>query len=413
MAMDILPRSAEGRLKQLLAIFPAVALTGPRQSGKSTLLKTAFQAGRSYVNFDDPLIREDFNDDPRAFISRIRGGAIIDEAQKAPEIFEYLKMEIDSDRSYGRFILTGSSQFSFIRGVTESLAGRIGSLGLFLFEWKERRDYGTPQDAMLLGGYPELVLRDGRGAADWFSAYVETYVERDARSIREIGNLRDFARCVGLLAARTAQELNMSVVARDLGVSEKTVQSWISVLEASFILFLVPAWHRNYGKRIIKRPKLYFWDTGLASHLTGLRTWEALDKGPLAGPLFENWIASETLKSIAHAGSGKRLHWMRANGGLEIDFILEDIEGKRVTFIEVKRNESRKPAMCANLRRVLADHDGDSASRALEAEGLLVYRGASESLSERIRAVNYLEFVGTVARDAEKPTSRSSPELSG
>ncbi len=326
-------------------------------------------------------------------MSRLRGGAVIDEAQKAPEIFEYLKMEIDADRSYGRFILTGSSQFSFVRGITESLAGRIGSLRLFPFEWKERSDYGPPQEAILNGGYPELVLRAGRGAADWFSAYVETYVERDVRSLVQVGNLRDFTRLIGLLAARTAQELNMSVVARELGISEKTVQSWISVLEASFILFLVPAWHRNYGKRIIKRPKLYFWDTGLAAHLAGLRDWEALDKGPLAGPLFENWIASETLKTAAHSGSEIRLHWMRSNGGLEIDFILEDIEGRRVTFIEVKRNESRKPSMYSNLRRALSDHESDPGSRGLEAEGVLVYRGVSEPLGERLRAMNYLEFV--------------------
>ncbi|PKL08788.1 MAG: AAA family ATPase [Spirochaetae bacterium HGW-Spirochaetae-7] len=388
-------RRLEARISGLLSKFPAIAVTGPRQSGKSTMLRKSFSEGRVWINFDDPTLRGDFHDDPRAFMARMRNGAVIDEAQKVPEIFEYLKMEIDDDRTPGRFILTGSSQFGLTRGMSESLAGRIAPARLLPFEWTERETLGTPRDAMLYGNYPEIVLGGGDLGRDWFPAYMDTYLMRDVRSVRNIGNERDFLRCIQLLAGRCAQELNMSVYARELGVSEKTIQAWLSVLEAGYIIFLVPAYHQNYGKRIIKRPKLYFWDTGLVNNLAGVMSVDQLEKGPLAGPVFENYIASEMYKAIAHAGTHGRLYWFRSGGGLEVDFIHEDHARGRLDFIEVKRGTTPRIQMFAGLKRILADHKALDGAIRLDARGILVYQGETVAMGEDLLAVNYLEFFRT------------------
>ncbi len=390
-----IPRRLEARISGLLSRFPAIAITGPRQSGKSTMLRTSFSEGRLWVSFDDPTLRGDFQDDPRAFMARMRNGAVIDEAQKVPAVFEYLKMEIDDDGTPGRFILTGSSQFGLTRGMSESLAGRIAPVRLLPFEWTERESIGSPLDAMLYGNYPEIVLGvDGLGR-DWFPAYLDTYLMRDVRSVRNIGNERDFLRFIQLLAGRCAQELNMSVYARELGVSEKTIQAWISVLEAGYIIFLLPSYHQNYGKRIIKRPKLYFWDTGLVNSLAGVMSVDQLEKGPLAGPVFENYIASEMSKAIAHTGSQGHLYWYRSGGGLEVDFIHEDHARGRLDFIEVKRGATPKSQLFAGLKRIIAEQSALDGAMRMNTRGILVYQGETVSMGAKLEAVHYLEFLRT------------------
>jgi len=296
--MRYLSRKIEQTIKHYTSIFPAVAVTGPRQSGKSTLLREIFGKKYTYVTFDDPIVVEQFLSDPKGFMAEYNNKIIYDEAQKVPDLFHYLKIEIDNDRNnYGKFLLTGSSQFAFTKNITETLAGRIGMLALLPFQ-KQEIPQKQQHNQILLGGYPELVNRNYKNTKEWYSAYLSNYLERDVRSLSNIGNMRDFQRLISLLASRTAQELNMSKLAREIGVNIKTIQNWISVLQASYIIFLLPPYHRNLGKRIVKRPKLYFYDTGLLCYLAGIRNIEILEKGPLQGEIFETYIVSEIMKSV-------------------------------------------------------------------------------------------------------------------
>jgi hypothetical protein len=229
-----------------------------------------------------------------------------------------------------------------VKGVVESLAGRCGGLSLLPFQEAECPD-SRWEEMELCGSYPELVTRNYAGSSDWYDAYILSYIERDIRSLLEIEKLRDFRVVLGLLAARLGQELNLSTVAREAGVTEKTVSSWVSVLEASYLIFLLQPFHRNLGKRLVKRPKLYFWDTGLACRLTGIGTREHLEKGPLSGAMFENYAVAELAKDIAHRGLDTRLYYYRSNSGIEADFVLEDRSGRRLIFGEVKRRLSVRP----------------------------------------------------------------------
>jgi uncharacterized protein len=373
--MKYVPRLAEAGLRKLAGLFPAVAVTGPRQSGKTTLLRHAFP-DYGYRSFDLPEDRAFFADDPRGFVAALPNRVVLDEVQKAPAIFDYLKAEIDRVRVPGQFLLTGSAQFSMVKGITESLAGRCGFLSLLPFQHEEHPK-STWKAMELGGGYPEVLLRAHKGAREWYDAYLTTYLERDLRSLLDIGKLRDFRVVLGLLAARTAQELNLSSIAREAAVSEKTVAAWVSVLEASYIVLPIPSFHRNLGKRLVKRPKLYFWDTGLACHLTGVRSREILERGPMAGALFENYVMAEIAKDAAHRCLDRKLFYFRTNAGLEADFVLEDRESRQIIFGEVKRRLTVRPEDVRNLR-VLRE-----ASRPLQREGwsiesLLVNAGTSE-----------------------------------
>ena len=362
--MKYVPRVAESRLRRLAGLFPAVAVTGPRQSGKTTLLRHAFPQ-YAFRSFDLPEERAFFEDDPRGFVSALPRHVILDEVQRVPPIFDYLKAEIDRRRDPGQFLLSGSARFSMVKGIAESLAGRCGFLTLLPFQRSEHP--ATGWKAMELGGgYPEVLLRGHRGTREWYGAYLETYLERDLRSLLDIGKLRDFRIVLGLLAARTAQELNLSAVARQAGVTEKTVAAWVSVLEASYLVIPVPCFHRNFGKRLVKRSKLYFWDTGLACHLTGVRSRELLERGPLAGALFENFVVAEIAKDTAHRGLDQKLFHARTNTGVEADFVLEDLERRRIVFGEVKRRRTVRPDDARNLRALR------EASRDMQREGWAV-----------------------------------------
>ena len=354
-------RLIEPVLSELLAQFPAVAVTGPRQSGKSTLLQHHLRDYR-YLTLDDPVLREQALLDPNLFLDSAGDRTIIDEIQYAPGLLPYVKMRIDRDRQRrGRFVLTGSQQFQLIRGLGESLAGRVALLELLPFSVAEkglspgaaalgRTDSDWFVDACLRGSYPELAVAPEIDSRRWYAAYVQTYLERDIRTIYDVGNLRDFQRCTQLLAARCGQVLHMSSLAGAIGVSVKTVKRWISILEACRILFLLPPYYNNLGKRITKAPKIYFTDCALVCYLTGVRTAETLMQGPLAGVLFENFCIQETLKVCFAAGRAARLYYLRTQNQLEVDLLVET-EGRDLYPFEIKLSKTARPAMASALER--------------------------------------------------------------
>ena len=378
-------RQIEKSLQEYLKIFPAVSLTGPRQSGKSTTLREMFGGRYTYVTFDDPLTLDHLAQDPKSFIRQYGDRVIFDEAQKAPVLFNYLKMAIDDDRrNYYKFILTGSSQFALVRQITETLAGRIGALSLLPLQMYELPKVWR-KDQILKGSYPELVHLKYENTGQWYGAYVNNYIERDVRNIANIGNLSDFQRLIKLLAARVSQELNVSSLANDIGVTARTVQNWISILEASYIVFLVPSYHKNLGKRVVKRPKLYFYDTGLVCYFTGIEEESVLRKGPLDGPVFENYIAAEIKKWILHHGLKDQLLYFRTNLGIEVDLIIEDPARNALRLIEVKSTETPRPEMFTHILKV-----GGLKGRS---ENFLIYRGKTiPDYREGCRCLNYFEL---------------------
>ena len=356
--MKYVPRDIEEKLLGLLQAFPCLVLTGPRQTGKSTLL-THLLPDYRYVTLDDPLQREQALSDPRFFLDSLGERAIIDEIQYAPSLLSYVKMIVDSNRDQrGLFVFTGSQQFAMIRNLGETLAGRIALLELLPFGIAEkRRALDLPDTlsafahAALTGSYPEPALYPMADIHAWYSSYLQTYLERDIRTIYNIGNLRDFQRFLQLLAARCAQQLNLSEYSRELGVAVPTIKNWLSILEASRIVYLLPPYHANLGKRIVKAPKLYFLDIGLVAHLTGIRGRELLLKGPLAGPLFENFCIQETVKIYLHRGERPPLFYLRTAAGLEVDLLVERTFGK-VVPVEIKLNKTPSASLASSLTEV-------------------------------------------------------------
>lgn len=355
--MKYLHRIIEGRLLELSKKFPSLAVTGPRQSGKSTLLKNTFP-GYKYVTLDDPVIREQAISDPRFFLDSIGKKVIIDEIQLAPGLLSYIKMEIDNNRQKkGIYIFTGSQQFSMIKDLGDSLAGRIALVDLLPFsveEIKRSKDMKTTLDcfvhAALTGSFPELVTDPSTSPGSWYGSYIQTYLERDVRSIYNIGNLRDFQRFLHLLATRCAQILNLSEFANDLGVSVPTVKNWLSILDACRIIYLLPPYYNNLGKRIIKSPKVYFLDIGMVCYLTGIKDREHLLKGPMAGALFENFCVQETVKYFFNAGIRPGLYYLRTSNNLEVDMLIE-LPSRSILPVEVKLNKTPSPAMGTNISR--------------------------------------------------------------
>lgn len=388
--MKYLPRNIEQTINKYLALFPVVAITGPRQSGKSTMLKQTWGDKYTYITFDDPLVVERFTIDPKGFINEYKSRVIFDEAQKVPELFHYLKMEVDNARDdYGKFIMTGSCQFTFVKKITETLAGRIGMLTLLPFQ-KQEIPKNLQELQILAGSYPELITRGYTNIREWYASYLRNYLERDVRSLANIGNLQDFQRLISLLAARTAQELNVSTLSREIGISVRTIQNWISVLQASYIIFLIPSYHRNLGKRIVKRPKLYFYDTGLVCYLTGIRDMEMLEKGPLQGEIFETYVISEMVKAIMHKDKDTALYYFRDNLGLEVDLIIEDRAHKKISFLEIKNSQTAHPRMAQPLRLLMEKEQ----NRLMEVDGFILYRGkTSNRIFENITYINYDTFL--------------------
>lgn len=341
-------RLLEKNLKEAIRYFPAVFVGGPRRSGKTTLVKKILKNYR-YVLLDELDIRAFANDDPKGFLDVYSPPVIIDEIQNAPHLLSYIKARIDNYSKAGQWIITGSQQWSLMKGISETLAGRIAILHLYPFTLTEilKIRKNQPSDLMQLinyfqketkipstnltvekwilnGGYPEIVFgKKNLIKRMWFSSYLQTYIDRDIRgNIREI-NLRDFERFIRLLAARTSQQINASNLAGEVGVTVPTIKSWLTLLEASGIIFFLMPYYKNFGKRIIKMPKCYFMDTGLVCYLTGVSDLNSLLYNPLAGALFETACVSQMYKRLSILGEEKSMYYFRSTDGLEVDIILE------------------------------------------------------------------------------------------
>ena len=324
--MRYVTRALEAPLRALAGKYPVITVTGPRQSGKSTLCRHVF-AGKPYVNLELIDQREFARDDPRGFIDTYADGAILDEVQNVPDLLSYLQVEVDERPAPGRFVLTGSHHLGLSHAVSQSLAGRTAMLHLLPMS---RREVAAFDDASLdlftsmwSGGYPAIFDR-GIAPDRWLSDYVTTYVQRDVRQLHSVQDLGAFTRFVRLCAGRTGCELNLSALGSDAGVTHGTAKAWLSLLETTFICFRLPAWHRNLRKQLVKAPKLHFFDVGLACNLLGIQEPAQLITHPLRGALFESWVASEIYKGWVHAGRQPRLWHLRASRGPEVDLLVED-----------------------------------------------------------------------------------------
>jgi len=329
-------RQLQPILERRAGTSPVVVLTGPRQSGKTTLVRSVF-AGKPYANLEAPDVRQRAIEDPRGFLAGFPDGAVLDEVQRAPELLSYIQVDVDGRRQRGRWILTGSQNLLLLAGISQSLAGRAALLELWPFSVVELRAAGWLADDLFSllwrGGYPALFDRNEE-PAEWLASYVATYVERDVRQALNIGDLLAFQTFLRLAATRTGQLLNLSQLGGDAGVTHNTAKSWVGVLEASYLALRLAPFHRNLGKRLVKTPKLHLLDSGVACYLLGIRSPEELRLHPLRGAIFESWVASEIMKAHHNVGQRPSLSFFRDAHGLEIDLIVE--RGTQLIGVEVK-----------------------------------------------------------------------------
>ncbi len=345
-------RDLARRLERVARTAPAVTLTGPRQSGKTTLCRVTFP-DHPHVSLEALDVRSFATEDPRGFLAQYPQGAVIDDVQRAPDLLSYLQGAIDADPTPGRWILTGSHNLALLESVSQSLAGRTAVLHLLpLCRGEVTRFDRHPRsldEALFAGGYPRIFDRD-LDPSEWLGSYVATYIERDVRTVSNVGDLTAFQRFVQLCAGRTAQLLNYSALAGDCGISQPTAKAWLSILEAGFVVFRLPALRSNLRKRLVKMPKLHFYDTGLVCWLLGIRNAEQLHSHPLRGPIFETWVASEILKHRTnHAATGD-LSFYRDRGGAEVDITVE--QPSRLTLVEAKSSATATSALLDGTRRV-------------------------------------------------------------
>ncbi len=333
-------RTATREVKLLAKQFKAIAIVGPRQSGKTTLARNVFP-DKKYISLENPDVRLFATEDPRGFLEQYPNGAIFDEAQRVPELFSYLQQILDDSADKGKFILTGSNNFLLQENISQSLAGRIGYLFLLPFSTDEismaTREPQTIETAIFTGGYPPIYDNDIT-PDKWFPNYIRTYVERDVRQIKNISNLNAFERFLKLCAGRIGQLLNLSGIAIEAGVDSKTIASWISVLESSFIIYLLKPHHANFNKRLVKMPKLYFCDTGLACSLLSIRNSEQLITHPLKGSLFENYVINDMVKERYNNNKPLDLYFWRDSTGNEIDVVID--QGSDLYPIEIKAGKT-------------------------------------------------------------------------
>jgi len=343
--MRYVPRELEKQVLSAARAFPAVVLTGVRRAGKTWLLRHLFPRAQ-YLLCEDPDVVARFRADPRGLLDALGAPAVLDEVQNVPEIFAYVRSRIDRHpRRMGRYFLTGSQEAPLMSGVTESMAGRAAVLQLMPMSRREH-----PRVSVLGGGFPEVLARPG-AAALWFSSFVQTYLDRDVRAITAVRDLATFRRFLALLAVRHGQLLNRSDLAAPLGVSVPTITHWLNVLEITGQLFLIPPYFENLGKRLIKSPKLYFTDSGLACHLLGIESRRDLERSPFLGPLTEGFVAAEILKAQVNCGRRRELYTFRDQQGLEVDFIYPARRGTLV-LLEVKASATVTPADAAPMQRL-------------------------------------------------------------
>jgi uncharacterized protein len=344
-------RQANDTLLRLARGFPVLALTGPRQSGKTTLARSAFSQ-KPYVSLENPDERDFAESDPKRFLARFPEGAILDEVQRCPQLLSWLQGVVDERQVMGQFILTGSAQFDLIAGMSQSLAGRVGRVELLPMSLPEMAQGGclpdSPDSLLLNGGYPAIYQR-ALAAADWFPNYVATYLERDVRQIIAVRDLSQFQRFVRMCAARSGQLLNLAALGADCGISAVTAREWLSVLEASYLVSRLPPYFQNFGKRLVKSPKLYFLDVGLMAWLLGIRDTASLSTHAARGALFETWVVSEMIKQRFNAGQPADLYFWRDSTGQEIDVLFETPEGLQA--VEIKSGATFAADWTASLTK--------------------------------------------------------------
>jgi len=376
--MRLLRRDAGETLRRLARGFRVVVVTGPRQSGKTTLVRATFP-DKPYVSLEDPDEREFALEDPRGFLARFPRGAVFDEVQRVPELFSYLQGRVDERRTAGEFILTGSQHFGLMERITQSLAGRVGILHLLPFALAElaaaarfhrapsrilpehgmrsvlppawvRRLRSLPE-VLFRGLYPPLFFQRVE-PAQWYANYVETYVERDLRQLVAVSNLTTFRRFLRMCAARCGQLLNLSGLANDCGISHATAGAWLTVLEASYLVYRLPPYHVHFGKRLVKTPKLYFYDTGLAAWLLDIRDWRQLETHPARGALFESLLIAEWLKHRFNRAQPANAYFWRNHVGDEIDLLLD--QGGYLQPVELKSGQTPGGDYFGSLRKWMA-----------------------------------------------------------
>ena len=352
MLCGMISRDLAPRLTTAAQTWPSITLTGPRQSGKTTLCRELFSRHR-YESLEAPDVREFATEDPRSFLAGLPGGAVLDEIQRVPDLLSYLQGIIDANPVPGRWILTGSQNLSLLESVSQSLAGRTAVHNLLPLTRGETQRFPrhpeTLDETLFTGSYPRI-FNENRNASDWLGSYVATYIERDVRMVSNVGDLATFQRFVALCAGRTAQLLNYSSLAGDCGISQPTAKAWLSILETSFITFRLPVLATNLRKRLVKLPKLHFYDTGLVCWLLGIRGPEQLRSHPLRGAIFESWVVSEIAKRRANQGEANGISFYRDRNGAEVDLIIET--PNRTTIIEAKSSETPSSSLFDGSRRV-------------------------------------------------------------
>lgn len=366
-------------IKRYAKIYPIIALTGPRQSGKTTLAQHIF-SDLPYVSLENLDEREHANQDPRGFLANYKNGAIFDEVQNCPELFSYLQGVADQSKKNGKYILTGSQNFLLNQQITQSLAGRVGMATLLPLSLSELPPLRA-QKHIFQGGYPRLYKAKMR-AFEFFPSYIQTYLERDIRSLKNIVDLSLFQKFLKLCAGRVGQLLNYSSLANDCGIATTTARSWMSLLEASYIIHLLPPYHNNFNKRLVKMPKLYFYDTGLACSLLGLEEEKQLDTHYLKGNLFENAVIIEVLKARYNQGKSLNLYFWRDHTGHEIDLIGE--WGGTLHAIEIKSTATFKSELLKPLNYFM---DLTKTTSEMSVKGTLIYNAKDEAIYKNVKLI--------------------------
>lgn len=379
-------RNITPAVMELAKSFPIVAITGPRQSGKTTLAKELF-ANKAYFNLEDPSVRVIFENDPKGLLQQVKEhGAIFDEVQHFPDLLSYLQVEVDENPIKGHFVITGSYNFSLMQNVSQSLAGRVGLVELLPMSTQELLEAGkklTPNEAILYGGLPRI-FRDNLNPTLVYRNYVKTYIERDMRNIIQVKDLSQFQRFMQLCASRIGYTFSASAIGNELGLSHHTIQSWVSVLEASYVVFRLQPYFENIGKRVVKSPKLYFSDVGLATYLLGMDSIEQIDRDRLKGNLFENLVILDCYKQLLNQGKEPRLYFYRDQSQNEVDLIWQ--KGRDLVPIEIKYGQTFKLSFIKGLqffKKLMSER---------VQEGCVIYTG--ETLGQKIQGFEIRNYQG-------------------
>jgi len=342
----MIERTLASKVTSLAQKFQVITLTGPRQSGKTTLVRATFP-DLPYVSLEEPDIRQIALTDPRGFLSNYPNGVILDEIQNTPELFSYIQRIVDENHQI-QFILTGSSNFLLMEKISQTLAGRTAVLHLLPFSLQELEPLADSYENLIFKGqYPRIYDRT-IPPPDFYPSYIQTYVDRDVRMIKNIGDINAFIQFTQLCAGRIGQPLNNASLANDAGISPNTAKSWLSILESSYILYRLQPYHRNFNKRLIKSPKLYFYDTGVACSLLGIREQEQVNLHYMKGSLFENLILNEFIKRSFNRGENRQPYYWQDNHGKEIDCLL--VNGEKVTAVEIKSGKTMSTSYFDNLK---------------------------------------------------------------